>query len=48
MKSASLLPAPELVVLAHALSPTLPFATVETVSATPTPAIKRHYGIKLG
>lgn len=48
MKSASLLPAPELVVLADALSPTLPFATVERDSATPTPAIKLHYGMESG
>lgn len=48
MKSASLLPAPELVVLAHVLSPTPSFATVERDSATPTPAIKLHYEMESG
>lgn len=41
IKFASLLRAPVLVVLAHVLSPTPPFATVERDSAIPTPAIKR-------
>lgn len=48
MKSASLLPAPELVVLAHVLSPATPPASLERDSAIPLPAIKRHYGMESG